>query len=55
VEILALEPEVGRVHLNELPDEDPRTWIGLALKAFQIGDGGSHQVIHELEFAANGH
>ena len=51
--VLALEPEVGRVHLDELPDEDPRAGVGLVLVALGVGHGGADEVIHELELAAD--
>ena len=51
--VLALLPEIGRVHLDELPDEDPRAGIGLVPVPLGVRHGGADQVIHELELAAD--
>ncbi len=51
--VLAFEPEIGGVHLDELADEDTRARVGLGLVALGIRQGGPDQVIHELELAAN--
>jgi hypothetical protein len=50
--ILAFESEIGRMHLDELPDEYPRAGVVLAFKALCIGQGGANEVIHELKFTA---
>ena len=42
------------MHLDQLPDEDPRAGIRLVPVALGVGHGGADQVIHELELAANG-
>ena len=41
------------MHLDELPDEDPRAGVVFGLVALGIGQGGADQIIHELELAAN--
>ena len=51
--VLALEPQVRGVHLDELPDEDPRARVGLVLEPLDVGHGGADEVIHELELAAD--
>ena len=51
--VLAFVPEVGRVHLDELPDEDPRARVVFGLVALGVRQGSPDQIIHELELAAN--
>jgi hypothetical protein len=50
--ILAFESEIGRVHLDELPDENPRAGVALAVIALSVGQGGANEVIHELKLTA---
>ena len=51
--VLAFLPQIGGVHLDKLPDEDPRAGIAFGLVAVGIGQGGADQIIHELELTAN--
>ena len=46
-------PQIGRVHLDQLPDEDPRARVRFGPVAVGIGQGGADQIIHELELTAN--
>ena len=41
------------MHLDELPDEDPRARVALVLITLGIGQGSADEVIHELELTAN--
>jgi hypothetical protein len=50
--ILAFESKIGRMHLDKLPDENPRAGVVLAFESLSIGQGGSNEVIHELKFTA---
>ena len=51
--VLALVPQVRRVHLDELPDEDAGARIGLVLEPLHVGHRGANEIVHELELAAN--
>ena len=51
--VLAFEPQIGRVHLDELPDEDSRARVVFGPVAVGIGQGRADQIIHELELTAN--
>ncbi len=50
--ILAFEPEVGRVHLDELANEDSRAGVVFVLVTAGVRQRGPNEVIHELEFPA---
>src|SRR4051794_13274679 len=43
------------MHLDELPDEDPRPGIGLVLEPLDVGHRGTDEVIHELELPSYRH
>ena len=53
--VVAFDGQVRGVHLDQLPDEDPRAGVCLVLEAVDVGDRGADEVVHELELAPDRH
>jgi hypothetical protein len=51
--VLALEPEAGRVHFDELSYKDSRARVVLVLISLRVRHGGTNEIIHKLKLTTD--
>jgi len=51
--VFALDGQVRRVHLDQLPEKDPGPRVVFVLEKVHVGHSRPDQVVHELEFASD--